>query len=188
MEMQTTIRAAIVAPVGAKVTDRRLNAVAQSTSIAARALIASRGGKVGKAAAMLNSADSLAAVIEHASHSNYRPLAEIIAAETGKVISIDRFAFHALPGRYADEMADLESRGKATSATTGKPSAAFSQAMYLHKLCTEVLAGAETLRAEREAEREAERKARETTLAIMQELDRIESDLTTADDEQVVEG
>lgn len=182
MELQTTVHAAIVAPNGTKVTDRRINAVHQATSSTSLAIIAASGGKVGKEAAMKNVGASVLDLHQHCARSNYRPLAEIIAAATGKTITIDRYAFHALPGRFADEMADLESRGKA--GVEGKPSAAYKLAAHLHKLCADAVRESEVLRAQWKAEKEAEEKAKQLTADIIAEMDRIDA----ATEEAALEG
>lgn len=179
-ELSTSLHAAIVSPVGTKVTDRRLNAVHQATSSVSLSIIAASGGKVGKEAAMRNVGSAILGLHDQCARSNYRPLAEIISAATGKVVTIDRHAFHALPGRFADEMADLESRGKA--GTEGKPSAAYKLAAHLCKICTDAVRESELIRAERKAEQEAERAAKlaltdPTTAAIMAELDRIDAEV-----------
>jgi hypothetical protein len=179
MNLQTNIQAAIVAPIGTKVTDRRISAVRQATSNVSLSIIAASGGKVGKEAAMRNVGSAVMSLHEQCARSNYRPLAEIISAATGKVVSIDRCAFHALPGRFADEMADLESRGKA--GTEGKPSTAYKLAAHLHKLCSDAVRESEAIRAAIKAQQDAERAAKllemdPTTQAIMAELDRIDAE------------
>lgn len=172
MELQTEIRAAIVSPIGTKVTDRRISAVHQATSSVSLSIIAASGGKVGKEAALRNVGSAILSLHDQCARSNYRPLAEIISAATGKVVTIDRFAFHALPGRFADEMADLESRGKA--GTEGKPSPAYKLAAHLCKVCTDAVRESELIRAARKA---AEQGQDEVTLAIMNELDRIDAEV-----------
>lgn len=182
MNTELNIRAvASITPVGKKITDRRMDAVAQSTSLAARVLIAANGGKVGKAAAMLNVPDAIEQLAQAASTSDYRGLAEVISAANGKVITLDRYAFHALPGRFADEMANLTSMGKDFSATTGKASAAYSLACHMHGICTKVVTRSEEIRAERKAEQEAKNALSapqaDTTAAIIAELDRIDQEV-----------
>ena len=179
MELQTQVSAAIVAPIGSKATDRRLSAVHLATSGVSLAIIAASGGKIGKEAAMRNVGAAVLGLHEQCARSNYRPLAEIIAATTGKVTTIDRFAFHALPGRFADEMADLESRGKA--GTEGKPSTAYKLAASLHKLCSDAVRESERIRAEEKARRDAEKSALPApegiTAQIMAELERIDAEM-----------
>jgi hypothetical protein len=179
MELQTNVQAAIVAPIGTKSTERRLSAVHLATSSVSLSIIAASGGKVGKEAAMRNVGSAVLGLHEQCARSNYRPLAEIISAATGKVVSIDRFAFHALPGRFADEMADLESRGKA--GTEGKPSAAYKLAAHMHKLCSDAVRESEAIRAALKARQDEERAAKllqldPTTQAIMAELERIDAE------------
>ena len=185
MELQTSLTAAIVAPVGTKITDRRMNAVSIATSGAALAAIAARGGKVGKAAAERNLGVALVDMAQHCANSNYRPLAEYLAAVTGKTTVIDRHVFHALPTMFKAELEDLESRGKSISAASGKPSAAYVQAFTLHKLTSDLLEASERIRADRKAKADAEREAAllqvdptadPTTLAIMAELERIDAE------------
>ncbi len=175
MELQTNVHAAIIAPIGTKVTDRRLNAVALATHQSALSVIAARGGKVGKAAAERNVGVALVDVAHHCANSNYKPLAEILASITGKVTVIDRHVFHALPALYNAEMEDLKSRGKDMSATTGKPSAAYLQAATLHKLCADLVEASERIRAERKAKEEAERQAAALTAEIKAELERLDA-------------
>ena len=182
MELQTSHQAAIIAPVGTKITDRRLNAVSIATSGAALAAIAARGGKVGKAAAERNLGAALVDMAHHCASSNYRPLAEYLAATTGKTTVVDRHVFHALPSLFKAEMEDLESRGKAVSAATGKASAAYVQALTLHKLASDLVAASEQIRAERKAKQDAERAEKSlevdpTTAAIMAELERIDAEV-----------
>jgi hypothetical protein len=173
MELQTNVQAAIVAPIGSKVTDRRMSAVHQATSNVSLSIIAASGGKVGKEAAMRNVGSAVLGLHERCANSDYRPLAEIISAATGKVTTIDRFAFHALPGRFADDMADLESRGKA--GIEGKPSAAYKLAAHLHKLCADAVRESERIRAERKAAQEAEKAARALDEQIRVEMDRLDA-------------
>jgi hypothetical protein len=177
MELQTEVHAAIVAPIGTKVNDRKMNAVAIATSSAALAAAAARGGKVGKEAAAKNLGVALVDMAQHCANSNYRPLAEYLAIATGKVTVVDRHVFHALPALYKAEMETLESMGKAISATTGKASAAYTLANDLHRLCSGLVEASERIR----AERDAERKARELTEAIKAEMARLEAVDTAVD-------
>lgn len=179
-ELQTSVVESFsIAPTGKKVTDRRMAAVDLATHAASLSLIAADGGKVGKYAAQKNTRAALVDMAGHCANSNYKPLAEYIAARTGKVTTIDRHVFHALPTLYLAAMHDLESTGKAVSATTGKNSAAYNMASELHTLCSQLLAASEEIRARRAAEK-AERdaaKAAELTAQICAEMDRIDAEV-----------
>jgi hypothetical protein len=170
MELQTSNAAAIVSPIGTKVTERKLNAVAIATSTAALSAAAARGGKVGKEAAAKNLGVAIMDMAAHCANSNYRPLAEYLAIVTGKVAIVDRHTFHAMPNQFLAEMQTLESMGKAVSATSGKPSAAYVLANDLHRLTSGLVEASERIR----AEREEQRKARELTEAIRAEMDALE--------------
>lgn len=170
MELQTSSAAIIVSPIGTKVTERKLNAVAIATSTSALAAAAARGGKVGKEAASKNLGVALVDMAQHCASSNYRPLAEYLAIVTGKVVVVDRHVFHALPSTYLAEMRTLESMGKHQSAATGKASAAYVTAADLHRLTSQLVEASERIR----AEREEQRKSRELTDAIKAEMDALE--------------
>lgn len=177
MELQTSItQSVIIAPIGGKVTERKLNAVALATHASALTVIAARGGKVGKVAAERNVGAALVDMAHHCANSNYRPLAEVLASMTGKTTVVDRHVFHALPALYKAEMQDLESRGKAISATTGKAAAAYTQAAALYKMTSELVEASERIRAERKAEADA--KARDAEIArLLENMDATEEAL-----------
>lgn len=152
MELQTSIDHAIVSPLGKSATDRKAHAVTLATSQAALAAIASIGGKVGKAAGARLARMSHVDIVNHCANSNYRPLAEYLAALTGETVIVDRHVFHALPSTWAAKVDTLINAGKEFNAA-GKTTPAMSLARQVHAYVSELVRASEAIRMEREADK-----------------------------------
>lgn len=149
-----------VTVVGRTATERRLSALNGATDAATAALSAA-GGKVGKAAARATAMHGLAKIALAASHNDYRPVAEYIAARTGSAACVsNRASFESLPDRF-EEAVQAAKMGKNGGYTadkkTGamKPGAKLALALELKAIATELVAAAAKMREERMAAKRA---------------------------------
>lgn len=172
MSESITLHTAFAAVVAGKTkTDRKLSIVEQSHSMPALATIASFGGKTGKAAGAALARPAAIEVAQHCANSNYRAVADVMAAVTGKTYTISRARFHALPDEVDDMLRDLaltKNGGYRTDKKTGMrmPTAERLTLLTLKAWLVDVIRAQEEIRAQREAERaeDAKRIANEVQL------------------------
>lgn len=142
-------------------TDRKLSAVAQAQSMAALAVVASFGGKTGKAAGAALAVPAAVEVANQCANANYRGVADVMAAVTGKTYTVNRARFHALPAEVDDMLRDLsltKNGGYREDKKTGArvPTAERLTLLSLKAWLVDVIRAQEEIRAQREAERKAE--------------------------------
>lgn len=137
-------------------TERRLSALQDAPHSVMLALSAEKG-KVGAAAREGSALIGQHAIIEAASHANYKPLATYLAAKLGEAILIpNRGAFEALPDFFEMRVLNITSKKNGGYSASGKPTAAHAQAVELKAFCAAVIAHAAELRAKRDEARKAD--------------------------------
>lgn len=136
---------AIIAGVGKTLTERKAD-VAHNASLAATLALSGVKGAVGKIARASTARYGIDALFTAACKSNFRPVAEYIAAQTGEPVVISsRAAFESLPDMMEARVMKAKqskSGGFSVSKKDGslKPSAALSLAMSLKSEMTELVA------------------------------------------------
>lgn len=165
MSNEITIAPVTINPVGKTASERKLNVVYGMQNRDALLAVAGRGGKVGKAAMSLCVGDALTGVAAQCCHSNFRPLAEYIAASLGEAVVISgRSTFEALPDWFEQRIMKIKaskSGGMKTDANTGVevPGAKLALEMGLKSYVVETIAAVRQYHVERKAR--AERDATE---------------------------
>jgi hypothetical protein len=172
MSESITLNTAFCAVVNGKTkTDRKLSAVDQTRSMAALAVVASFGGKTGKAAGAALAMPAALEVANECANANYRSVADVMAAITGKTHTVNRARFHALPAEVDDMLSDLaltKNGGyrvdKKTQARV--PTSERLTLLTLKAWLIDVIRAQEQIRADRDAARaeEAKRIANEVQL------------------------
>jgi len=144
MSNEVSLLCAVINPTGATASERKLDVVHNASGAALMAL-SNASGAVGKAARGVTARMGQQALIKAAIAANYRPIAEYIAAQTGKPVVINsRASFEALPDLF--EASILTAKGtKSGGYRTAKdgtqvPNAALSLAMRLKAETTEIIA------------------------------------------------
>lgn len=155
MQIQNTQFApAIVEVVGQTKTERQLSVVAQCDGYTKMAL-ANAKGKIGMAVRNGVANGGLMGIAKQAANGNYKPVAEYIAARTGKPFVIsNRASFESLADQFEMNIMAAKSAkngGYTTDKKTGalKPSAAHALALELKAIATELIANAAAYHAER---------------------------------------
>lgn len=162
-QVSTEVSAApvVVSPVGAKVSDRKLDVVYGTTCGAVLTALVNQRGDVGKLARERMSVGGLVGLAEHAANGNYRPLAEYIAARTGEAVVISgRAMFEALPDVFEARIMNAKAAKNGGMRVDGKgievPNAKLALAMELKAVCVDAVATAAAVHAARKAKQEAE--------------------------------
>lgn len=168
MSNEVTIKPAIINPTGATASERKMSVVHHASGAAIMALC-NASGAVGKAARSGAARMGQGALVQAACKANYRPVAEYIAAQTGKPLVVsNRASFESLPDQFEAMIMAVKST-KSGGYRTDKngmqvPNASLSLAMRLKAEMTELVAAV----AEHHAEVAAERtKTNETTPATV---------------------
>lgn len=159
MTQEITIAPVVVSVCGGSVSERKLSAL-QGAHAATFMALASAKGDVGKAARFAASREGMARIAHAASNSNYRPLAEYLAAQLGEgfVIS-NRASFSSLPDQFEQRIMKLKAAKNGGYRTDKSgcqvPTAALALAMTLKAECVDIIAYVEDAFAKRAAERAA---------------------------------
>lgn len=156
-----TYAPAIVTVSGANPSERKLSVMRDASPEAALALV-SQGGKVGTLARQRAAGAGKINIANAAARGNFKPVAEYIAARTGKSFVItSKAAFESLADQFESQIMNAKNakNGGYTTAKSGiqKPSAALSLALELKAFVTEVIAEAGAIAAQRAEERRAQR-------------------------------
>ena len=164
MSNEITMSAVRVVVNGSTSSERKLSVVNTASGAAILALTG-MSGAVGKAARIKTSEMGLSAIVKAASHDNYRPLAEYLAARLGECIVVsNRASFESLPDQMEQRILKAQaskSGGYREDKKTGAmvPNASLALAMTLKAECVEIIAKQQELRDERTAVKAAERAA-----------------------------
>lgn len=160
MSNEITMSAVRVVVTGKTSSERKLSVI-NSASGGAMLALTNMSGAVGKAARSKTAQMGLASIVKSASHDNYRPLAEYLAARLGECIVItNRASFESLPDQMEQRILKAQgskSGGYRECKKTGAmvPSATLALAMTLKAECIEVIAQQQEMRDERIAAKEA---------------------------------
>lgn len=160
MTNEVTVAPVVCNAIGATSSDRKmyvLQRAPQSTVFA----LCTAGGAVGKLARQGAANTGMVSIMQHASNSNYTPLAAYLAAQLGEPVVIsNRGTYESLPDQFEQRILKIKaskSGGMREDKKTGAfiPNAALTLAMKLKGEVIEIIAQAAELRAKRDEERKA---------------------------------
>ncbi len=152
---------AVVNVNGATATERKLSVVTNASHEATMALT-NQSGKVGKVARQHAATMGWIGICDAAARGNFKPVAEYIAARTGKACVISsKAAFESLADQFESQVLNAKNskNGGYTTTKAGiqKPSAALSLALELKAFAVETIARAQRIAEQRAEERRARR-------------------------------
>ncbi len=157
---------AIVNVIGANATERKLSVMYGASQEAALALVDQKG-KLGKAAQRKVADGGRVAVANAAARGNFKPIAEVLAARTGKAMVVSsKASFESLPDLFEAQIMNIKGskNGGYTTTKAGiqKMTPALSLALELKAYVIDVIADASAIAEARAAERRAQRAALES--------------------------
>lgn len=187
-EISTPVVAAIVVGQGTTSTDRKLDVLRRTQSSAVVQMAMTMKGKIGAAARESGRQHGMVGIVEAAFRSNFRPLAEYLALETGEAVVISsRASFEALPDLFEAKVHNAKAGKNGGYRTNADgldvPGAKLALALRLRDFVVGVTTAVAEMHAEAKARREAE--ARDAEIKAL--LDAADTETTAVADPSVID-